>query len=109
MNHKSSSFKWRHYEAEVILLCVRWYRRYQQLIDLTLDRVVREYDLFYTQLWNSLNSTQQRVLLAVISEGGTGLQFKKESKTIGRTPAIEKKGTAIPGSADTRSGWPMGA
>jgi len=21
-------FKWRHYEAEIILLCVRWYLRY---------------------------------------------------------------------------------
>ncbi len=25
---KSTSFKWRHYHAEIILLCVRWYLRY---------------------------------------------------------------------------------
>ena len=25
---KSNSFKWRHYNAEIILLCVRWYLRY---------------------------------------------------------------------------------
>ncbi len=25
---KSSPFKWRHYEGEIILLCVRWYLRY---------------------------------------------------------------------------------
>ena len=24
----STSFKWRHFEAEIILLCVRWYLRY---------------------------------------------------------------------------------
>jgi transposase-like protein len=29
LKHNSSPFKWRHYEAEVILLCVRWYCRYQ--------------------------------------------------------------------------------
>jgi transposase-like protein len=29
MNHKSSPFKWRHYTPDVILLCVRWYCRYQ--------------------------------------------------------------------------------
>ncbi len=25
---KSNPFKWRHYEAEIILLCVRWYLNY---------------------------------------------------------------------------------
>ena len=29
MKHNSSSFKWRHYAPDVILLCVRWYCRYQ--------------------------------------------------------------------------------
>ena len=29
MNHHSSPFKWRHYAPEIILLCVRWYCRYQ--------------------------------------------------------------------------------
>jgi transposase, IS6 family len=29
VNHKSSPFKWRHYAPDVILLCVRWYCRYQ--------------------------------------------------------------------------------
>jgi transposase-like protein len=29
MKHISSSFKWRHYPPELILLCVRWYCRYQ--------------------------------------------------------------------------------
>ena len=29
MKHYSSPFKWRHYAPDVILLCVRWYCRYQ--------------------------------------------------------------------------------
>jgi len=29
MNRNSSLFKWRHYAPDVILLCVRWYCRYQ--------------------------------------------------------------------------------
>jgi transposase-like protein len=29
MNHKSSTFKWRHYAPDVLLLCVRWYCRFQ--------------------------------------------------------------------------------
>ena len=29
MKHNSSPFKWRHYPPELILLCVRWYCRYQ--------------------------------------------------------------------------------
>ena len=27
--HTSSDFKWRHYQGEAILLCVRWYLRYR--------------------------------------------------------------------------------
>ena len=29
MNRNSSPFKWRHYALDIILLCVRWYYRYQ--------------------------------------------------------------------------------
>jgi IS6 family transposase len=29
VKHSSSPFKWRHYEPTIILLCVRWYCRYQ--------------------------------------------------------------------------------
>ena len=28
MKHNSDPFKWRHYEGQIILLCVRWYLRY---------------------------------------------------------------------------------
>ncbi len=29
MKHTSSAFKWRHFDPSIILLCVRWYCRYQ--------------------------------------------------------------------------------
>ncbi len=41
MKHNSSSFKWRHYPPEVILLCVRWYCRYQ-LSYRDLEEMMRE-------------------------------------------------------------------
>ena len=28
MNSKQPSFKWKHFQGEIILLCVRWYLRY---------------------------------------------------------------------------------
>src|SRR6266508_2355088 len=34
-------FKWRHYESEIILLCVRWYLRYA-LIYRDLEEMMRE-------------------------------------------------------------------
>src|SRR6266516_5255253 len=41
-NH--SPFKWRHFEAEIILLCVRWYLRYA-LSYRDLEEMMRERDL----------------------------------------------------------------
>ncbi len=37
----SSPFKWRHFEAEIILLCVRWYLRYA-LSYRDLEEMMRE-------------------------------------------------------------------
>ncbi len=41
MKRMSSSFKWRHYEPQIILLCVRWYCRYQ-LSYRDLEAMMRE-------------------------------------------------------------------
>jgi transposase, IS6 family len=38
---KSNPFKWRHYESEIILLCVRWYLRYA-LSYRDLEEMMRE-------------------------------------------------------------------
>jgi transposase-like protein len=44
LKHNTSPFKWRHYEAEVILLCVRWYCRYQ-LSYRDVEEVMQEHGL----------------------------------------------------------------
>jgi transposase, IS6 family len=41
VKHNSTHFKWRHYEPEIILLCVRWYLRYQ-LSYRDLEEMLRE-------------------------------------------------------------------
>ncbi len=38
---KQNPFKWRHFEAEIILLCVRWYLRYS-LSYRELEELMRE-------------------------------------------------------------------
>ncbi len=40
-------FKWRHYEAAIILLCVRWYLRYA-LSYRDLEEMMRERDSVWT-------------------------------------------------------------
>ncbi|MEM1096733.1 MAG: AAA family ATPase [Bacteroidota bacterium] len=42
-------------------------------VEAVLDTVVRRDDPFYTQLWNGLTRTQQKALVAVAAERGTGL------------------------------------
>jgi len=41
MKHISHPFKWRHYEPEIILLCVRWYCRFS-LSYRDLEEMMRE-------------------------------------------------------------------
>jgi transposase-like protein len=41
MKHNTNPFKWRHFEPEIILLCVRWYCRYQ-LSYRDLEEMMRE-------------------------------------------------------------------
>ncbi len=40
--HTSIAFKWRHFQAEIILLCIRWYLRYplsyRDLEEMMLER-----------------------------------------------------------------------
>jgi hypothetical protein len=48
------------------------------------ERLVRQYDPYYTQLWASLTSIQQRTLLAVVDQGGVGLQSMKVVRRLGK-------------------------
>ena len=49
---ETNLFKWRHYESEIILLCVRWYLRYA-LSYRDLEEMVNERGLSVDQmLWS---------------------------------------------------------
>ncbi len=52
MKRNSSPFKWRHFESEIILLCVRWYCRYS-LSYRDLEEMMRERGLSvdHTTVW----------------------------------------------------------
>lgn len=58
-----SPFKWRHFEAEIILLCVRWYLRYslsyRDLEEMMRERVCRvrgEREYFGEGCWKALSA-----------------------------------------------------
>ena len=40
-----TSFKWRHFQAESILLCIRWYLRYQLILTIVLNDSVEAHAL----------------------------------------------------------------
>lgn len=62
-----------------------------QLTDTLVQQAVRDLvsrdDPFYTQAWNGLTPTQQRALLAMVREGGRGLQSKEVTQRYGVSPA----------------------
>ncbi len=50
-----------------------------------LERVVRQDDPFYTQLWNLLTSTQQKALIAIVREKGKNLHSARVLRESGMT------------------------
>ncbi len=56
-----------------------------------LERVVRQYDPFYTQLWNGLTAIQQKTLTAVIAADGVNLQSMKMVKAVGKGISTVKR------------------
>ena len=49
----------------------------ERLIEETLERIIRQHDPFYTQVWNGLTTIQKKALSAVVSENGRNLQSIK--------------------------------
>src|SRR5260370_31415457 len=47
------------------------------VVQRALERLVRQYDPFYTQLWNGLTAIQQKTLILVIAEAVTNLKSMK--------------------------------
>ena len=58
-----SPFKWRHFESEIILLCVRWYLRYslsyrdlEEMMRELLRHVSGEREYFGEGCWKALSA-----------------------------------------------------
>ncbi|MGH9830688.1 MAG: hypothetical protein ACREDR_46370, partial [Blastocatellia bacterium] len=62
-----------------------------ELVRAQVERIVRQYDPFYTQLWNQLTAVQQKALVAVRSEGGMNLQSQRVIRTFGKGAATMKR------------------
>lgn len=62
-----------------------------QIVDEAVDLLIRQHDPFYTQLWSSLTSIQQRTLLAVIQEHGEKLSSQKVSVFVGKGVSTVQK------------------
>ena len=61
------------------------------VVEQSLERIVRQYDPFYTQLWNSLTAIQQKTLMAVISEQGMNLQSMRVVRVLGKGPSTVRR------------------
>jgi AAA+ ATPase superfamily predicted ATPase len=55
-----------------------------KIVDAVMLLIARQYDPFYTQIWSALTAIQQKTLLAVINEAGSGLQSLKVAQFVGR-------------------------
>jgi AAA+ ATPase superfamily predicted ATPase len=55
-----------------------------KIVDAAMLLIARQYDPFYTQIWSALTAIQQKTLLAVINEAGSGLQSLKVAQFVGR-------------------------
>jgi transposase-like protein len=76
----ATPFKWRHFEAEIILLCVRWYLRYA-LSYRDLEEMMRERGLSvdHTTIYRSRAALRARVgeALPTISENSNRLVARR--------------------------------
>jgi uncharacterized protein len=63
----------------------------ESFVQETLASLVRQQDPFFTQLWTTLTSIQQRTLLAVVEQRGVNLQSTKTSQAVGRGPGTIRK------------------
>ncbi len=59
----------------------------ENLINETLEKLIRQNDPFYTQVWNGLTTIQKKSLAAVVSENGQNLQSGKVTQSIKVSPS----------------------
>lgn len=66
----------------------------KELINNSLARIVRQYDPFYTQVWNQLTRIQQKTLLALIKTGGVNMQSASVVHAVGKGASTISKSVA---------------
>lgn len=72
----------------------------EALIDKTLDKLVRQGDPFYTQVWNNLTTIQKKALQAVVSENGQNLQSMKVAQISKVSPSSMRRALESMGAQD---------
>jgi uncharacterized protein len=58
-----------------------------QITEATLDKLIRQNDPFYTQVWNGLTAIQKKAVSAVVSENGQKLQSGKVTQAAKVSPS----------------------
>ncbi len=64
------------------------------IVNRVLERVVRQDDPFYTQLWNLLTSAQQKALIAVVREKGQNLHSARVVRESGMSQSTMQRALA---------------
>jgi IS6 family transposase len=86
---QQNPFKWRHYEADIILLCVRWYVRYS-LSSRDLEEMKRERGLHVDH--TTISRWVQRYAPALEKRGPPHLNTTNDSWRVDETYVKVKKG-----------------
>jgi len=63
----------------------------ETLIGETLEKLIRQNDPFYTQVWNGLTSIQKKALISVVSEKGQNLQSIKVTEKTKVSPSSMRR------------------
>lgn len=104
MKHPSSPFKWRHFEPQLILLCVRWYCRYQ-LSYRDLEEIMRERGLAvdHSTIWRWVQKYAPEInkrIRPYLKMSGTSYRVDETYIRVGKSckylyRAIDKEGNTI--------------
>lgn len=72
----------------------------ESLLNETLEKILRQNDPFYTQVWNGLTTIQKKVLSAVVAEDGQNLQSKRVTQRTKVSPSSMRRALESMGSQD---------
>ncbi|CAN5445668.1 ATP-binding protein [soil metagenome] len=72
----------------------------ENLIDETLEKILRQTDPFYTQIWNGLTTIQKKALTAVVAENGQNLQSIEVTRKTKVSPSSMRRALESMSSQD---------